>query len=157
MANKALFLDRDGVINIDYGYVYKKEEFKFIPGIFELCLLAQRKGYLIIIITNQSGIARGYYTETEFENICQYMTHEFSQRKIYITDIFHCPQLSGHDRKPNAGLFFKAQKKYNLDMKKSLSIGDKQRDIDAAIKAGVGRNFLFQNDFTEITTFLENN
>lgn len=143
MTIKALFLDRDGTINVDYGYVYQAEKFDFIDGIFDLCRRAQEKGYLIIIITNQSGIARGYYTTDDFNTLTRHMCAEFNRRSIVITDVFYCPDLSGPDRKPNPGLFLKARDKYHIDMAASVSVGDKSRDVTAAQAAGVGRNFLF--------------
>lgn len=143
MTAKALFLDRDGTINVDYGYVYQSEKFDFIDGIFDLCRHAQAAGYLIIVITNQSGIARGYYTNDDFNVLTRHMCAEFKRRGIHITDVFHCPDLSGPNRKPNPGLFFKARDKYHIDMAASVSVGDKPRDIDAARAAGVGHNFLF--------------
>jgi len=148
--NKALFLDRDGTINIDYGYVGSIDKFKFIDGIFEICLRAQLLGYKIIVITNQSGIARGYYKESDYQQVTRYMCNEFAARGIHITDVFHCPELSGPNRKPNPGMFIRAQQKYNIDMKKSVSIGDKQRDIDAAKSAGVIKNFIFKNNYKTI-------
>lgn len=143
---KALFLDRDGTINIDYGYVFQPEKFEFINGIFELCRKAQEKGYLIIVITNQSGIARGYFSEQDFAKLNSYMLAEFAQNGIKITDVFYCPELSGNDRKPNCGMFIKARDKYGIDMTQSVSVGDKDRDLEAAQKAGCGKNFLFTGD-----------
>lgn len=143
---KALFLDRDGTINIDYGYVFQPEKFEFINGIFELCRKAQEKGYLIIVITNQSGIARGYFSEQDFAKLNSYMIAEFAKHGIKITDVFYCPELSGNDRKPNCGMFIKARDKYGIDMAQSVSVGDKERDIEAAQKAGCGKNFLFIGD-----------
>lgn len=143
---KALFLDRDGTINIDYGYVFQPEKFEFINGIFELCRKAQEKGYLIIVITNQSGIARGYFSEQDFAELNSYMLAEFIKHGIKITDVFYCPELSGNDRKPNCGMFIKARDKYGIDMAQSVSVGDKERDIEAAQKAGCGKNFLFTGD-----------
>lgn len=146
MQHKALFLDRDGTINVDHGYVYQPEKFELIDGITELCLRAQEKGYLIIVITNQSGIARGYYTDDDFQKINQYMIEIFNRYGVKITDVFYCPELSGNDRKPNCGMFIKARDKYGIDMAQSVSVGDKERDIEAAQKAGCGKNFLFTGD-----------
>lgn len=151
---KALFLDRDGTINIDYGYVFQKEKFTFIDGIFDLCRKAQEKGYLIIVITNQSGIARGYFTEADFAELNSWMIEQFSQHGIHIMDVFYCPELNGERRKPNAGMFFEARDKYRIDMAQSVSVGDKPRDVEAGKNAGVGRNFLFENNFNEITEAL---
>ena len=143
--NKALFLDRDGVINYDYGYVYKKEDFKFVDGIFDVCAKAQAAGYKIIVITNQSGIDRGYFTEDDFQKINSYMLDEFAKKGIEITDVFHCPYLNHPDRKPSPNMFLKAKEKYDIDMAASISIGDKPRDIEAASKAGVGCNYLLSD------------
>jgi len=140
---KALFLDRDGTINVDYGYVYQPEKFELIGGIIELCRKAQEKGYLIIVITNQSGIARGYYTDADFQKLNQYMMDVFSVKGVTITDVFYCPELSGPRRKPECGMFLEAQQKYEIDMSASVSIGDKERDIEAGKRAGVGKNLLF--------------
>ena len=148
--NKALFLDRDGTINVDYGYVYQIEKFEFINGIFELCQKAQERGYLIIVITNQSGIARNYYKDEDFHILNKFMIDEFAGKGIKITDVFYCPDLDGERRKPNCGMFIEAKEKYNLDMKTSISLGDKERDIEAAKKAGVGKNFLFNGNYIEI-------
>lgn len=150
MWHKALFLDRDGTINVDYGYVYQIEKFEFINGIFELCQKAQGKGYLIIVITNQSGIARNYYKDEDFYILNKFMIDEFASKGIKITDVFYCPDLDGERRKPNCGMFIEAKEKYNIDMKASISLGDKERDIEAAQKAGVGKNFLFNGNYIEI-------
>lgn len=148
--NKALFLDRDGTINVDYGYVGSVDKFEFIDGVFDFCGKAQLLGYKIIVITNQSGIARGYYTVADYELVTKYMCDEFMKHGIKITDVFYCPELSGPNRKPEPGLFVMARDKYNIDMSKSVSIGDKQRDLDAAIAAGVVKNFLFNNNYKEL-------
>ncbi len=89
--NKALFLDRDGVVNIDHGHVGKIEDFDFMEGIFELCQKAQNAGYLIIIVTNQAGIAKGYYTEEQFVTLNNWMKNEFKKKGIYITKTYYCP------------------------------------------------------------------
>ncbi len=147
---KALFLDRDGTINIDRAYVHAKEDFTFIDGVFEFCRKAQEKGYLIIVITNQSGIARGYYTEADYKRLTDWMLGEFADRGVVVTDVFHCPSLSGPDRKPESGMFLKARDKYSIDMSASVNIGDKQRDVEAGERAGVGVNLLFTGDWTEM-------
>lgn len=144
---KALFLDRDGTINVDYGYVYEPERFVFIDGVFDFCRMAQDKGYLLIVVTNQSGIARGYFTETDFAVITKYMVDRFAAAGVTITDVFHCPSLEGPDRKPEPGMFLKAKEKYDIDMATSVSVGDKERDVIAGQRAGVGMNLLFSGDF----------
>lgn len=144
---KALFLDRDGVINEDLGYVYRSEDFKLIDGVIDFCKEMQGRGYEIIVITNQSGIARGYYTESDFEKITAHMVDLFASAGVTITDVFHCPSLEGPDRKPAPGLFLKAREKYGIDMAASVNIGDKDRDLAAGRAAGVGVNILFDGNW----------
>ncbi|MEA3522752.1 MAG: D-glycero-beta-D-manno-heptose 1,7-bisphosphate 7-phosphatase [Campylobacterota bacterium] len=153
--NKALFLDRDGVINEDHAYVYKPEQFEFIEGIFDLCKYYQDQGYIIIVVTNQSGIARGLYSEEEFLHVSQWMCKQFEDNGVKITHIYHCPhhpEITGscRCRKPSAGMLLDAKREYDIDMKNSIMIGDKERDIEAAIGAGVENTILFTaNENTE--------
>jgi len=147
----ALFLDRDGVINVEKNYLFKKEDFEFIDGIFELCSFYQSKNYLIIVVTNQSGIARGYYTEADFSNLTFWMLSEFSKNGVEIDQVYHCPHhpdISGkcECRKPNPGMLLQAQKDFNIDMKNSIMIGDKERDIQAALNAGLKETYLFTDE-----------
>ena len=145
MAGKALFLDRDGVVNVDGGYVHRIEDFRLVPGILNLCCQAKEKGYLVLVATNQSGIGRGMFSEDDFERLTEYMRGVFRSSGAEIAGVFHCPSADdGHpDRKPNPGLFLKAAAAHGLDMKACVSVGDRERDIRAALAAGVGRNFLF--------------
>ena len=145
---KALFLDRDGTINVDYGYVHEPERFTFIEGVFDFCRIAQEKGFLIIVVTNQSGIERGYFTEEDFAAVTKYMVERFSVEGVSIADVFHCPSLSGPDRKPEPGMFLKARDRYGIDMSASVNVGDRERDLEAGRRAGVGRNILFEGDFS---------
>lgn len=147
---KALFLDRDGTINVDRAYVHTKEAFDFIDGVFDFCRRAQQKGYLIIVVTNQSGIARGYYTEDDYQALTGWMIAEFARHGVTITDVFHCPELSGPDRKPAPGMFLKARDKYAIDMASSVSLGDKPRDVKAGERAGVGVNLLFGGSYDSL-------
>lgn len=151
---KALFLDRDGVINVDYGYVYQKDDFVFIDGIFDFCKMAARLGYLLIVITNQSGIGRGYFSHEDFHRITDYMKNEFVKKGVFFTDVFYCPDLSGFNRKPNEGLFLTAKEKYNINMQQSVCVGDNERDIIAGRRAGCGKNFLFNHNFDDIIQVL---
>ena len=137
---RALFLDRDGTINVNYGYVYEPERFDFVEGIFDLCLAAKGRGYAIIVASNQSGVARGYYTREQMDACNAYMSGEFARRGIEIADVFCCTALddADPDRKPNPGMFLKAIAKHGIDAAASVAVGDGERDCIAAARAGVG-------------------
>jgi D-glycero-D-manno-heptose 1,7-bisphosphate phosphatase len=138
---KALFLDRDGIVNIDYGYVYKIEDFTFIEGIFELVSLFQKAGYLIFIVTNQSGIGRGYYTESDFQTLSTWVKKQFVAHHIEIDEIYHCPhtpEAKCHCRKPQTGMIEACLKHYNIDLEHSYMIGDKPSDMAFAKQASIG-------------------
>jgi D-glycero-D-manno-heptose 1,7-bisphosphate phosphatase len=142
--NKAAFLDRDGVINYDYGYVGKIEDFVFLPGVFEGLQLIQNLGFKIIIITNQSGIGRGYYSLEEYELLIEYMKETLKQNNIHITDIMFCPHRPEQNcfcRKPKPGMILSASNKYDIDLKKSFLVGDNITDIQAGRNAGVKKCF----------------
>lgn len=148
---KALFLDRDGVVNVEKNYLYKIKDFELIDGIIEVCQHYEALGYLIIIVTNQSGISRGYYSSEDFERLSAWMIEYFKSLGVTITHIYHCPHHESIDgacdcRKPQPGMFLDAQKEYALDMQNSVMIGDNERDIQAAIRAGVGTNILLSRD-----------
>lgn len=153
MSRPALFLDRDGVINVDHAYVHQKENFEFIDGIFDLCQKAEQAGYLIIVITNQAGIGRGYYSEKDFDVLTEWMTSEFEKNNVTINAVYHCPYHpeKGIDdykkdapcRKPNPGMILKAKAQFDIDLESSLLVGDKNSDIQAGLNAGIGKNILF--------------
>ncbi|MCD6353946.1 MAG: HAD family hydrolase [Prolixibacteraceae bacterium] len=150
MKNRALFLDRDGTINVEKNYVYKIEDFEFIDGIFQLLKSYQEQGFLLIIISNQAGIARGFYTETDYQKLTQWMVAQFKKRGITITKVYHCPhhpEITGdcECRKPNPGMILKAIKEFNIDPEESVLIGDKQSDILAGENAGIKKNLFIQN------------
>ncbi|MFD2285489.1 D-glycero-beta-D-manno-heptose 1,7-bisphosphate 7-phosphatase [Pedobacter petrophilus] len=145
--NKALFLDRDGVINIDHGYVYKIENFFFTDEIFKIAKHYQDQGFLIIVVTNQSGIARGYYTEIDFHRLTEWMVQKFRDQNIEITKVYHCPHHPDFNgpcscRKPMPGMILSAKAEFDLDLPNSVLIGDNKTDIEAGEKAGVGENYL---------------
>lgn len=143
---KALFLDRDGVINVDHGYVHNQEDFEFIDGIFELCRCAQKHGFLIFVVTNQSGIGRGYYTEQDFLKLSDWMCGVFKDRGVDIAKVYYCPSLpeeNSTDRKPMPGMILKAAEEFGIDLSRSVLVGDKITDIQAGVAAGVGTNLLY--------------
>ena len=156
---RALFLDRDGVVNLETNYVHRVEDFIFIDGIFDLCRKFHSKGYLLFIITNQAGIARGLYTEEQFQNITSWMLHEFKSKGIEITRVYHCPHHPDFTgvcecRKPAPGMILEAQKKYDIDLTKSILIGDKISDIESGERAGVAVNVLLSDVPEVLETFM---
>ena len=148
----AIFLDRDGVINYDHEYTYQIKDFIFIPDVFEVCKQFIQLGYQLIIITNQSGIARGYYSEQDFENLNQWMLEQFKINGIEIKAVYYCPHHpeKGLDkyktacdcRKPEPGMIKQAALEHQIDLPQSILIGDNLSDIKAGKAAGVGKNFL---------------
>ena len=145
---KALFLDRDGVINIEKDYLYKVEDFEFIDGIFKVCKHFQNLGYKIFVVTNQSGIARGYYSENDFKELTIWMINEFKKLGIDISKVYHCPHhpdITGSCtcRKPNPGMLLDAAHEFDIDLGGSVIIGDKERDIEAGLNAGLSETYLF--------------
>ena len=152
---KAAFLDRDGVINVDHGYVNKIEDFEFKEGIFELLEILQDMGFTLFVVTNQSGIARGYYSVADFMKLTEYMLDELKKRGIEIKEVAYCPHHPDithkcECRKPAPGMILEIAKKFGVDLDNSILIGDKQSDIDAAKNAGVGRSYLVQNSLFDI-------
>lgn len=146
MKTKALFLDRDGVINVDKSYVYRAQDFEFCAGIFALCALFLNKGYKIFVITNQSGIARGFYSEKDFENLSAFMCEEFAKKGVFISKVYHCPHLENCEcRKPKPGMILKAQAEFDIDLANSVFIGDNLTDMEAGKNAGVKTLCLVDN------------
>jgi D-glycero-D-manno-heptose 1,7-bisphosphate phosphatase len=148
MAIKTIFLDRDGVINKEINYLHKIEDFEFIDGVFDTCRYFKSLNYKIIITTNQSGISRGYYTETDFQKVTNWMIGQFKINNIDILDVIHCPHLPidfCDCRKPKPGMLLIAKDKYSIDMKNSWMIGDKENDIKAANNAGIMNTILVKS------------
>lgn len=156
---RALFLDRDGVVNVDTGYVHRPEQVTFVDGIFELCRLFQSRDFLPIVVTNQAGIARGIYTEDDFQRLCDWMRGVFGAGQISLAGIYHCPHHPEcgqgqyrqvcRCRKPGPELFLRAARDHDLDLRNCVSIGDKPADIVAGINAGVGFNILIASQYTD--------
>lgn len=157
---RALLLDRDGVINIDTGYVYRQEDFEFVDGIFDLCRAANTLGYMIFVITNQAGIGRGLYTELDFLKLSSWMCGVFSTAGVSIDRVYFCPFHPEHGvgkykvdssfRKPGPGMILQAAEEFSLDLHKSVLVGDKTSDVLAGIAAGVDCNLLYRaNDAHE--------
>ena len=142
-------MDRDGVINSDKGYVGKIDDFEWLPGVFEACKLAQEKGYLLVIVTNQSGIGRGYYSEEDFSVLTRWMTQHFLDKGIDIAGVYYSPfhptdgvgdyKQQTECRKPGPKMILDAVKDFDIDVSQSIMIGDSLRDIEAGRRAGVGK------------------
>ncbi len=154
----ALFLDRDGVVNQEIGYLHRPEDVRWVEGIFSLARTARRSGYRLVIVTNQSGIARGLYTTAEFEALMSWIAAEFRAEGAPLDAVYHCPYHPVHglgawrreheDRKPAPGMLLRAAREHGLDLRRSLLVGDRCSDIAAANAAGLRRAFLLRG--TEI-------
>jgi D-glycero-D-manno-heptose 1,7-bisphosphate phosphatase len=154
---KAAFIDRDGVINEERAFVHKIEDFVFIPGAVEGLRQLQDAGYLLVIITNQSGIARGLYTEDDYLRLTEYMRQELDTRRVRLDAVEYCPHLPDAAvaryrldcdcRKPRAGMITRASRALAIDLAASLLVGDRVSDIAAGQTAGVGRCFLVRSGY----------
>ena len=153
MTRRALFLDRDGVINTDHGYVGTRREFEYVDGIFDHCRYATDLGFLLFVVTNQAGIARGYYTERDFLSLTEWMCTTFREHGAPITKVYFCPFHPEHGvgeykresklRKPGPGMILQAQTEFDIDLTRSVLVGDRETDIGAGVAAGVGCNLLY--------------
>lgn len=137
---KAIFLDRDGVINKEVGYLSNPDDFELIDGTIEALKLLRKKGYLLIVITNQAGIARGYYTEDTLKRIHNKMNVILKEKDVFLDDIYFCPHhpdFTGlcNCRKPQPGMIIKAQNKHNLDLSNSFMVGDTLNDVKTGLSA----------------------
>jgi len=153
MKRKALFLDRDGVINKDFGYVCEVERLEYVDGIFDLCRRAKLSGYVLIVITNQAGIGRGFYTEERFLDFMQIIKKKFIEENCELDGVYYCPhhptggigqyKKCCNSRKPNNGMILKAAKDFNLNCADSILIGDKDTDLIAGTKSKIGKLYLY--------------
>lgn len=151
---RGLFLDRDGVLNVDSGYVGRFEDFRVIDGVFSALRKAQSEGFLLFIVTNQSGIARGYFTEDAYLILESQIQTLFRGEGIEFTDIYHCPHhpdgivphlsILCDCRKPQPGMILRAAREHCVDLASSVMVGDKQSDIQAAEAAGIGATKLLK-------------
>lgn len=147
MKNKAIFLDRDGTINVEKDYLYKIEDFEFIDGVVESLKIFSELGYKIIVLTNQSGIARGYYKEEDVERLHDYLKDYLKEKNIIIDEFYYCPhhkdkgigkyKIDCNCRKPKTGMFDLVIKDYDIDKSLSYMVGDKISDVKAGLNAGV--------------------
>ena len=156
MTRKAAFLDRDGVINLDRGYVHRWEDFEFVPGCVQALRRLESAGYALVVVTNQSGVARGLYDERDVERLGAALRAHLEAENVHLAAIEYCPHLPdgvvaayAHDcdcRKPAPGMILRAARALQLDLAGSILFGDKPSDIEAARRAGVGRQVLLATD-----------
>ncbi|MDH3001465.1 D-glycero-beta-D-manno-heptose-1,7-bisphosphate 7-phosphatase [Chelonobacter oris] len=155
--NKAIFLDRDGTLNIDHGYVHEIDQFEFIDGSIEALLELKQMGYLLVLVTNQSGIARGYFSEAQFLQLTEWFDWSLADRGVDFDGIYYCPHLPDGQgeyrrncdcRKPQPGMLLQAAKELNIDLNRSFMVGDKIEDIMAGKAAGVAHNILVRSGKT---------
>ncbi|MFW6129717.1 MAG: D-glycero-beta-D-manno-heptose 1,7-bisphosphate 7-phosphatase [Atribacterota bacterium] len=136
----AVFLDRDGTIIQDKGYIYSKEDLSLIPGAVETLRLLKKSGYLLVVITNQSGISRGYFNLDDYKKFNNYFLETLRKEGVIIDRVYHCPHHPDDNcpnRKPNSGMILKAEKELNIDLKKSFIVGDKTSDIETGKRLGI--------------------
>lgn len=158
--NKAIFLDRDGTINVEKHYLYKKEDFEFLPGVIDALKKLQVSGFILIIVTNQSGIGRGYYTEKDFNILNDWMLSELRNQGVLIADVYYCPHLPDADvaeyrrdcecRKPKSGMYQQAIRDYQIQISQSYAIGDKIRDCAICEKTSCKGYLIGVNEKPEI-------
>lgn len=144
MTRRAAFLDRDGVINVDHGYVGQVERFELVPGAVDGMRMLANAGYLLVVITNQSGIGRGYYSIDDFETVTRHMRDELLNAGVELAAVYFCPHRSDaacRCRKPRPGMILDAASRLGIDPASSIMIGDSETDIAAGRAASVGRCF----------------
>jgi D-glycero-D-manno-heptose 1,7-bisphosphate phosphatase len=152
MRRRALFLDRDGVVNEEVGYLHRTDEVRFVDGIFSLCRTAAGLGYRLIVVTNQAGIARGYYSEEDFEALMNFMRVKLSAEGVELDAVYYCPYHPEHgvgkykreheDRKPGTGMLRRGAREFGVELSESVLVGDRCSDVGAANAAGLRQAFL---------------
>jgi D,D-heptose 1,7-bisphosphate phosphatase len=156
---KAAFLDRDGVINVDRAYVSRWEDFEFVPGAVVAMRALKQAGFALVVVTNQSGIARGYYTEGQYQELTLAIKQALAEAGAAVDEVYHCPHhpagvvagltMDCDCRKPAPGMIFRAARELNLSLPDSILVGDKPSDIQAARAAGIGKAYIFHSDNAE--------
>jgi D-glycero-D-manno-heptose 1,7-bisphosphate phosphatase len=159
MSQRALFLDRDGVVNEEVGYLHRAEGVRFVDGIFSLCRTAIGLGYRLIVVTNQAGIARGYYSEADFEELMEFMRGELRAEDVELDAVYYCPFHPVHgvgkyrqeheDRKPGTGMLRRGAREFGLELSESVMVGDRCSDVGAANAAGLRQMFLISGTEAE--------
>ena len=154
MSGRALFLDRDGVVNEEVGYLHRAEEVRFVDGIFSLCRAATGLGYRLIVVTNQAGIARGYYSEKDFDVLMEFMRGALRAEGVELDAVYYCPFHPEHgvgkykqeheDRKPATGMLRRGVREFGVDLSESVMVGDRCSDVGAANAAGLRQMFLIR-------------
>lgn len=157
MSRKAAFIDRDGVLNEERAFVYRTEDFALLPGAIEALRALQAAGYLLVVITNQSGIARGLYSEADYLALTAHMRERLQADGVTLDAVEYCPHLADAPveryrvdcdcRKPRPGMLAKAIRALDIDPRVSLLVGDRLSDVEAGRAAGVGRCFLVRTGY----------
>ena len=153
--NRAVFLDRDGVINVDHGYVHKVEHFRFVPGSDLAMAQLQAAGWRLVVVTNQSGLARGLYSIDDYERFTAHLRQQLAAHGVRLDAVLHCPhlpdaavpgyRLACDCRKPGPGMLLRAARELSLDMAASVIVGDRLSDVQAGRAARVGRCVLVKS------------
>lgn len=155
MADRAVFLDRDGVINVEREYLSRIDAFEFLPGAVQALRRLQAAGWRLVVVTNQSGIARGYYSEQDYQLLTAHMRSELAGAGVHLDAVLHCPHLPDADiaryrlvcecRKPKSGMLLEAARTLALDLSQCVMVGDKVSDVQAGRAAGLARCWLVRS------------
>jgi D-glycero-D-manno-heptose 1,7-bisphosphate phosphatase len=156
MSRRAAFLDRDGVVNLDHGYVFRQQDFQFVPGTLAAAAALAARGFVLVVVTNQSGIGRGLYTEQDVAVLHAWMRQQFAGAGAAVAGVYYCPhhpvdatgqyRVECDCRKPAPGLLLRASHELDLDLARSVLFGDKESDLQAALAAGVPARVLLGTD-----------